>query len=341
MPIRDMDRKILWSRSGDECSMPDCYERLREVRSKDEAGRLECSGVVIGQEAHIRSGRPSGPRFDSQYPASKVDSYGNLLLLCPSHHVQVDADSGAGYSVELLEKIKDEHEKRITEARGALDDGMVTHLAAQLDAWGELIDISSWRNDLGSLFTYGPPHLLNIEMRERVQITSRWLMSRDWPTKYPTIVRAFEQHGATLNLFAYVVGEHFELSERYRDKLELPRLHKELRTWDPEAYNSLLREYLRQVTTTQWAAREVMRSINLVIWAVRQDFDRFYRYDEGYVLLFSSTGLYHSETRPQYSENSRRGADVFPDAHKVFTTIEDFYDKYLIGGDELDITDLP
>ena len=40
---------------------------------------------MLGEEAHIVSEEPNGPRFRPM-PRKEVDSYTNLLLLCPSDH---------------------------------------------------------------------------------------------------------------------------------------------------------------------------------------------------------------------------------------------------------------
>ncbi|BBU22619.1 HNH endonuclease [Mycobacterium xenopi] len=50
--------------------------------------------VVVGEEAHIRSGRPDGPRYDPDYPSADIDKYENLMLLCPTHHTLIDAHNG-------------------------------------------------------------------------------------------------------------------------------------------------------------------------------------------------------------------------------------------------------
>lgn len=65
--------------------------------------------TVVGEEAHIRAQSVGGPRYDPHYAG--VDGYANLMLLCPTHHSMIDADSGAGYSVAALLQMKSEHEK--------------------------------------------------------------------------------------------------------------------------------------------------------------------------------------------------------------------------------------
>lgn len=77
------------------CAYPDCRVPLvfedadRGIRS------------VAVQIAHIRSAKASGPRYDLRYPAEKVNSEENLLLLCGKHHHPVDGNEST-YSIEEL-----------------------------------------------------------------------------------------------------------------------------------------------------------------------------------------------------------------------------------------------
>lgn len=57
MATRDIDRKRLWGRAGARCSM--CRTSLTEVEGEDS---------IVGEEAHIRSGRAGGPRYDPCMP---------------------------------------------------------------------------------------------------------------------------------------------------------------------------------------------------------------------------------------------------------------------------------
>jgi len=64
---------------------------------------------VLGEEAHIVSEEPNGPRFRPM-PRKEVDAYANLLLLCPSDHKIVD-EQVTYYTEQRLQTLKREHEK--------------------------------------------------------------------------------------------------------------------------------------------------------------------------------------------------------------------------------------
>ena len=101
MPISDRDRKLLWARAGGTCAL--CKSHLTaDAKSGDR-------DVVLGEEAHIVSEEPNGPRFRPM-PRKEVDSYANLLLLCPSDHKIVD-EQVTYYTEQRLQTLKREHEQ--------------------------------------------------------------------------------------------------------------------------------------------------------------------------------------------------------------------------------------
>lgn len=64
---------------------------------------------VVGDECHIISSRPNGPRHDPSYPQEKLDAYENLILLCRVHHKMID-DQCESYTVDILQQLKVDHE---------------------------------------------------------------------------------------------------------------------------------------------------------------------------------------------------------------------------------------
>jgi hypothetical protein len=73
---------------------------------------------VFGEEAHIVSAAPGGPRHG---PLPNHDVYDNLILLCSKHHKQVDDQVGR-YTVDLLKQVKRDHEQWV---RGRGEPGPV------------------------------------------------------------------------------------------------------------------------------------------------------------------------------------------------------------------------
>ena len=103
---REIDLKLLWGRSAARCAFPDCPTELtQEGTHKDPA-------VVIGEMAHIVAGSQDenrSPRYDPAYPRELLDTYENLILLCPTHHTLVDKQHNT-YTVDDLKTWKSELE---------------------------------------------------------------------------------------------------------------------------------------------------------------------------------------------------------------------------------------
>lgn len=105
MPITDKTRKILWGRSGNRCAI--CRREL--LVDKTDLN----SESVVGDECHIVSEKPMGPRSNSLFPAEGIDDPENLVLLCRVHHKMVD-DQCQTYDAELLRSIKEKHERWVS-----------------------------------------------------------------------------------------------------------------------------------------------------------------------------------------------------------------------------------
>lgn len=131
MAISERTRKTLWSRARNQCAFPGCLQSLTLDVANASSG--EADVVVVGQEAHIRAQSVGGPRYDPTYPKDSIDSYENLVLMCANHHTLIDANNGAGHTVQDLIKIKTDHEQQ-QERRGALQATLRTYLGDRFSA---------------------------------------------------------------------------------------------------------------------------------------------------------------------------------------------------------------
>ena len=96
--IKDLARKKLWALSAGRCAI--CGIELIH----------DSSNSNIGQECHIVSPRPDGPRHQSNL--EDYDSYDNFILLCANHHREIDTNVEK-YPISTLKRIKSEHESKI------------------------------------------------------------------------------------------------------------------------------------------------------------------------------------------------------------------------------------
>jgi len=93
----------LWTRAYAICSFPECG---RELIWGDGDPRLR------GAMAHIVASSESGPRGGESIPSEARNRYGNLILLCPNHHEEIDADIER-FTSDGLRQMKSHHEERI------------------------------------------------------------------------------------------------------------------------------------------------------------------------------------------------------------------------------------
>jgi hypothetical protein len=98
--ISAQTRKLLWGRSGGLCAI--CKRPLTADSAEPEPA------VVVGEECHIVSGKPGGPRFRA-LASAVVDADENLILLCPSDHEIIDKQP-LHYTEQTLREVKAQHE---------------------------------------------------------------------------------------------------------------------------------------------------------------------------------------------------------------------------------------
>jgi hypothetical protein len=108
MTISDRDRKILWARSGNKCSI--CKASLVVEKTVSDPA------AVVGDEAHIVARSAGGPRA-GLLDESKLDHYENLILLCKVDRKTVD-DQPNEYTIERLHAVKSQHEAWVRRTLG-------------------------------------------------------------------------------------------------------------------------------------------------------------------------------------------------------------------------------
>jgi hypothetical protein len=134
--MKEKDIKILWGRSGNRCAI--CKLELTP----------EGEASTIGEMAHIIAYSNNGARGDSELPASERDNYSNLILVCPTHHVQIDKNPDE-WAVEKLRQIKASHEGWVSQQ---LDQGNISvraidnskFISTRIESWNEFAKGKVW-----------------------------------------------------------------------------------------------------------------------------------------------------------------------------------------------------
>lgn len=135
MAISEKSRKILWGRSGNRCAV--CRTEL--VLEKDPFNKH----LNIGEECHIISKQPNGPRHKAIVNFD-YDSNDNLLLLCCNHHKMVDEQTEA-YPEDKLIAIKTDHENWV---KANLDGTNNYEEVAPKSKLSELLDFVTSKHDI-------------------------------------------------------------------------------------------------------------------------------------------------------------------------------------------------
>lgn len=282
MSIRVVSRKLLWGRANNLCAFPGCAQELTVNLDDPESRVLDDAGAVIGEEAHIRSGQTDGPRFDRFYPEAQIDTYGNLILLCPTHHKMVDKEGGRGFSVEDLEEMRRNHESVMSATRSAAEVArrrLLERVTASVEVWENKMLLDDWAS-LTSGFN-SPTPCVEERIRKAMLDTSIWLLKRDWPAEFPAVREAFGRLGEALRAINAHVNDSFEWNNTRIWRLE--RKHK-LNPQTSEAYDKLKAEFQVNCTLTWCLTIELSKAANLVIRAVREEIEPLYRFDEGVLL---------------------------------------------------------
>ncbi len=102
------EMKLLWGLSAGRCAFPSCRIELAVGSAGNE------TAGILGHVAHIVASSNDGPRGDRNFPVGHRDKYSNLILLCPTHHTQVDVQSGS-HTVDQIRTWKVDHETWVRE----------------------------------------------------------------------------------------------------------------------------------------------------------------------------------------------------------------------------------
>ncbi len=106
----DQQTKLrLFADSAGYCNRPTCRKRL----FSDEGG----ADYHIGEMAHIIAAMNKGPRADPNVEVKERAEYGNLILLCPSCHTEIDK-SPETFPMETIRDWKNNHRSLISQAIG-------------------------------------------------------------------------------------------------------------------------------------------------------------------------------------------------------------------------------
>jgi hypothetical protein len=134
--------KRLFAVSRNRCAFANCETPL-----------VSESGKVTGKICHIEGKR--GPRYNPVQSAEERDSFDNLLLLCALHHDIID-DDVTTYTVDVLRKMKREHESATADGLALSDDAaaaFVGNLAITIESGSVLTNTGQTGGQFAHIIT--------------------------------------------------------------------------------------------------------------------------------------------------------------------------------------------
>lgn len=262
MSIHQKDLKLLWGRAANRCSI--CRVELSYDATTSHVQ------YPLGEQAHIVAENDSGPRGKSILSDEERNSYFNLVLLCPTHHAQVDT-AVDDFPVERLHLIKDQHEQWVREqlTPGAEDDPALVLYAHIVDVISSRARLAEW--DLWVGWAASPEHRWPADTSNRYFELYRTVQKAAWPGKAPEFERAALTLATTLVAAANLFLEHSEHSDDDGALLRADRFYKDagsaalydLLSGVFEAWSCCCVELLHEATrAANWFADAVRKHLN-------------------------------------------------------------------------------
>ncbi len=97
--------KILFALSGNQCAYPSCMNPVILPSTQ------ESESAVLSQISHIYAINEDGPRGKTGLTEKELNAPENLVLFCPTHHIQIDKQHET-YPAKILKEWKKTHESK-------------------------------------------------------------------------------------------------------------------------------------------------------------------------------------------------------------------------------------
>jgi len=249
--ISVLSRKVLWGRAGNACAMSTCRRDLMPRIDEETGEALAGAGVLLGEEAHIRSRRPEGARHDSSHGG--VDDYANLILLCPTHHTLIDKDGGDAWPVQRIEELKESHEQWVRSQLSFTDKKLLDLeilMAAEIQRFDTNL-FERWPSIYWQL-SQAIPSIRESDM-QAVADAGKMLLAKDWPAQYVSIRAGSERVRITIRLLLEQIHGEFE-SREGSSLLSLARPEKRIGRVDAREYAKRSHATELNMATTWWLA---------------------------------------------------------------------------------------
>ncbi len=271
MAINQKDIKLLWGRSGNRCAI--CKIELSQDK------KAVTASYTLGEQCHIVGEKENAARGISPFTEKERNSYHNLILLCPTHHTEID-ENEKDWPVEKLHQVKSEHELWVSETLSETVDHV--KLAKQVaitsivDSAVTLCRLEDWQN--WTSFALAPDSEWPKEFPDEIFEFRQKVISVIWPEEFDELKNATITFSVLIHRAAQLFLEH---SEGHGDRLypyKFYKAHGFNKNYDKdiEAYKAWVEEchqLVRDATkAANWFADCVRKEINPLFFAEKGKF---------------------------------------------------------------------
>lgn len=290
MSIKVQDRKILWGRSGNRCAFPGCNQELHQVIGAN-------GSTVVGEECHIEAQNGNGPRFNHALSEKQINTFENLVLLCPTHHRIID-ENPEEYTVEALKKMKADHEGRVRRAlenKSEFDDLYYEAVVSYIEM---MMDFDKWDIWTSYMLSADGP-MCSTQTQESIDEIRQYILGRVWYGQYPELEEAIKQFRRILTDLDSVFHRHTQLEHDWYKTEKFYRV----KPYDHVIADRLNIEYQEHVLLVDNLVYELTRAGNRICDLTRKYVNPSYRMAEGKLLSYDQCPEYRQgESYPGLEE---------------------------------------
>jgi len=300
MAITQKDIKLLWGRSGNRCAI--CKTELTQDK------KTVSASFTLGEQAHIVGEKEDAARGVSQLSLDERNSYHNLILLCPTHHTEIDKNDD-DWSVEKLHQIKSEHELWVTETLSETVDHVrlakQTALSSVVDSAVTLCRLDNWQN--WTSFALAPDPVWASEVVEDIFRFRQKVIATIWPKEFDEFKNATITFSLLLNSAAQTFADN---SNKHDNNLYSYKFYKA--HGFNENYHEDIKKYDQWLDECHRLLKEATKAANWFADAVREYINPMFFAEKGKFLIeegpfmdmsFRTTLLeFTDEEKEQYPE---------------------------------------
>lgn len=309
--ISNKDQKILWSRAAGRCSKPDCRRKLTFDQSK------ESGSITFGQMCHIVGEKNSkkSPRGISKLPVEVRNEYSNLILLCANHHELIDGDE-EGWPVELLHKMKDDHELWVEESLTSYE------LTPEIVVYSNIIDnLNSYlRLDNYDWFMSNAiKNILHRDFVESLDFVEERQIAIDWPGTNKKLEKAIKDLMQSYSDYVRHFLKYSILDERNCEYYREDTTYK--RIFPNPHYQTYTDRNTLWIKKNFFLLSIYVYYLNEFTKKVRENFNPIFHLKRGKFLVIDDFGMYHGGNSTSMLPDIK---EIKPYLERINKQIEEF-----------------